>query len=174
MGGGLDFSGMVANLARSLESMELAVFALCWLMALMFAIQAMFQFTSYANGKDSLAKPLMSLVGAIFMAAMPEVIKLVAVSMYGTGFEVGALAYVSGGSSTGALAPIMTLVRFIGIIAMVRGVVELKNIGEAGQKQAGVGRAMTFLFGGVAAVNIDLTIGIIGNTLGWDVSAWVR
>lgn len=172
--GGLDFSTMVANLSRDFPMIEMAIYALCWLMALFFAIQSLFHFTAYSKDKVSLAKPLMALFAAICLAAFPEVVKTFTESTFGAGTPAGALSYVNPGAAGGSMLPVMQLIRLIGIIAMVRGVIEMKNLGEAAQKNASMGRAFTFLIGGVAAVNIDLTIAIIGNSMGWNVSQWVR
>ena len=55
-------------------------------------------------------------------------------------------------------------VQLLGVIAFVRGLLILKSIGE--NKDGALGRAMTHIFGGAAAMNISWAITMLANSIG--------
>lgn len=68
------------------------------------------------------------------------------------------------GGFDGTIAAVLTFVQFIGLIAFVRGALILKAMGE--NKEGSMGRAMTHLLAGAAAINISWTVFILANSIG--------
>jgi len=62
-----------------------------------------------------------------------------------------------------ALTGILLFVKLIGHLAFFRGFLILKKAAE-GQQGGEIGRALTHIFGGAAAININATISILANT----------
>jgi len=72
----------------------------------------------------------------------------------------------SGGGAPGvaaALEGVLLFVKLVGHIAFFRGFLILKGVAE-GAQGASVGRALTHIFGGAAAININATVAILANT----------
>ena len=60
------------------------------------------------------------------------------------------------------LTGVLWFVRLVGYIAFIRGWLLLNQAGQG--KDGSIGRALTHLGGGVAAINIDITATILMNT----------
>jgi len=67
-------------------------------------------------------------------------------------------------SIDGAIAAAMVFVQLLGLIAFVRGTLILKALGE--NKDGAMGRAMTHIFGGAAAINIAWTVKLLAVSIG--------
>ena len=72
----------------------------------------------------------------------------------------------SGGGAPGAAAAlegVLLFVKMIGHIAFLRGFLILKGVAEGSQNQT-VGKALTHILGGAAAININATVEILANS----------
>ena len=72
----------------------------------------------------------------------------------------------AGGGAPGvaeALKGVLLFVKLVGHIAFLRGFLILKGVAEGSQGQT-VGRAITHILGGAAAINIDTTVDFLVNT----------
>lgn len=69
-----------------------------------------------------------------------------------------------GGGMDGTIAAVLTFVQFLGLIAFVRGMLILKALGE--HKDGAMGRALTHIAGGSAAMNIAWFVGVLARSIG--------
>lgn len=69
-----------------------------------------------------------------------------------------------GGGFDGTIAAVMVFVQLLGLIAFVRGTLILKALGE--NKDGAMGRAMTHIFGGAAAMNVAWTVKLLAVSIG--------
>ena len=69
-----------------------------------------------------------------------------------------------GGGFDGTIAAVLTFVQFLGLIAFVRGMLILKALGE--HKEGAMGRALTHIGGGSAAMNISWFVGVLARSIG--------
>lgn len=74
------------------------------------------------------------------------------------------LPSAGGGQFEPTIKAVFTIVQLVGFVALVRGGLMLKTLGEAGESH--FGRAMVFIFSGAAATNIALTVKILATTIG--------
>lgn len=70
----------------------------------------------------------------------------------------------SGGGFNATIAAVLTFIQLIGFIAFVRGTLILKAIGD--NKDGTMGRALTHILGGAAAMNIGWTVKMLATTIG--------
>ena len=111
------------------------------------------------------------MVVGILLLYLPTTIDVSVVSLsLGTGAE-SLLAYTP--KSTDPFGPVkegaIAIVRVIGYISFVRGLVILSRSGDqTSAQQGGVGKGFLHIVGGILAINILATISVISNTLGFN------
>lgn len=71
---------------------------------------------------------------------------------------------VGGGGFDGTIASVMVFIQLLGLIAFVRGMMILKALGE--NKDGAMGRALTHIFGGAAAMNVAWTVKMLATSIG--------
>ncbi len=122
---------------------------------------------SESGGRIKLSTPLLLMAIGAMLISFPFTANI-ATQTLALGDSTGnSLSQVpSGGGAPGvaaALEGVLLFVKLVGHIAFFRGFLILKGVAE-GQQGAGVGRALTHIFGGAAAININATIDILANT----------
>lgn len=68
-------------------------------------------------------------------------------------------------SAANYIAPILGIIQIIGIIAFLRGWVQISRATNAGNQPGVVSKALTFIIGGLLAINIQLVICTFNQTL---------
>ncbi len=115
-------------------------------------------------------------LAATLMATVPEAIPSLMLTAFGDDIasDQNPLAYVNGGDDLAAFRSVMTVVSFIGYCFFIRGVWILKEAGEPQRhSQSTTGKAIVTLGAGMFAIYIDSTLGVLANTLGWDISRYI-
>ena len=130
---------------------------------------SVFKFKEYAEsgGRMTLKTPIMLLVAGVLLVGLQSTISIASGTM-GLGpmdFGVSRVGNVSNDGFNAAMRGILMFVKVVGVIAVFRGILILKKIGE-GQQGGEMGRALTHILGGAAAVNINATINMLANTVG--------
>jgi len=131
---------------------------------------ALIRLKEYAESgsRTKLSTPILLMVIGAMLISFPLTANI-ATQTLALGDSTGnALSQVpsGGGGAPGvaaALAGVLLFVKLVGHIAFFRGFLILKGVAE-GQQGAGIGRALTHIFGGAAAININATIDILANT----------
>ena len=76
------------------------------------------------------------------------------------------LAYPTGSSSTDALvSSVVLIMQVVGVIAFIRGILLLNSAGGHNAQPGSVGKGLTFIVGGLMAINIYGTWQMLVNTL---------
>lgn len=119
------------------------------------------------DGRTQLKTPIwMAIIGAA-LVAMPASIDTVTQTLsLGSNTGTQLLSQSSSSSIPGvsdALNGILLFVKLLGHLAFFRGLLILKDYGSDKQG-AGLGRGLTHLFGGAAAININATTSLIAST----------
>jgi intracellular multiplication protein IcmC len=123
---------------------------------------------SEAGGRIGIQQPLIILFVGTCLIALPGMIDMTTETMSlgaSTGTELLSEPNVGGGvpGMDGAIKGVLLFVKLVGHLAFIRGFLILKDVGE--QKQgASIGRALTHILGGAAAININATIAMLGAT----------
>lgn len=167
-----DIGQMFANLSSSSITMMKLVSGCAFVVGIFLAYRSAIAFKEYADGggRTQLKTPFGIMLAATLMIAFPGTINM-ATETLSLGQNTGSILSESGGGggATGmmsaALTGVLLFVKLVGHIAIFRGILMLKKIAE-GQQGAEVGRALTHIFGGAAAVNINATINLLANSVG--------
>lgn len=124
--------------------------------------------------QNAIGGPLVKLIIGILLIYLPNTIDITVWTLWGhTAFGSEAesvMTYTpSGGDPFGAMKEgAIALVRLIGYIAFVRGLVALSHsTDQGGGQQGGFAKGILYLIGGILAINIVETVRVIGNTLGF-------
>lgn len=161
---------MFANFSSSAVALMTLVRWMALPVGLFISYRALMSLKEYADSggrQVKLSTPIMlAALGAVLIAF--PVATNIATETLALGAATGtSLSRVpAGGGAPGvqaALEGIMLFVKLVGHIAFFRGFLILKGVAEGAQGQS-VGRALTHIFGGAAAINIGATINILSNT----------
>lgn len=122
---------------------------------------------SEGGGRTKLSTPILLAVIGATLISFPIATNIATETMAlgaATGTELSRVP--SGGGAPGAAAAlegVLLFVKMIGHIAFLRGFLILKGVAEGSQNQT-VGKALTHILGGAAAININATVEILANT----------
>lgn len=161
---------MFANFSTSAVSlMNLAVGA-AFVMGLAISGVGLFRLKKFSesNGQVGFSQPLIILFVGMALVVLPGFIDTATETLsLGSGTGTSVLAVNVGGSTVpgmdAALQGVLLFVKLVGHLAFIRGFLILKDVGE-GKGHASTGRALTHIFGGAAAININATIALLGAT----------
>lgn len=175
-GTSLDFVQIVKNVA-SLAGTDgilwITISAFCYFMALVMVLVAANQFRDMAEtGRTATRAPILTLIAAALLAAVPEAITTVAATLYGSEMRspLSSVKDVGGGG----FKAVLTVVSLMGYMYFVRGIFVLKQSGEPQRHpKASVSSAAIIMISGMCAIYIDTTIRFIAGTAGWDVSQYI-
>lgn len=130
-----------------------------------------FKEVSESGGRTSLKTPLgQAMVGALLLSFWGTINLATETMSLGPASGMSAMSEGGGGSGAAAgmgaaIAGVLMFVKMVGLIAVFRGLLMLRAVAE-GSQQASIGKAMTHIFFGGAAVNINTTIAMLANTVG--------
>lgn len=168
-----DIGQMFSNFSSSSIQLIRLVSGASFLMGMILTFVSALAFKEYAEsgGRTSFKKPVLIMLAGIFMIAFPQTINH-ATQTLSLGSNTGSILSDSGGGGSSGLAMmssalqgVLLFVKLVGHIAVFRGILMLKKIAE-GQQGAEPGRALTHIFGGAAAININATIDLLANSVG--------
>lgn len=167
-----DIGQMFSNLSSSSITLMKLVSGCAFVVGIYLAYRSAMAFKEYADGggRTQLKTPFGIMLAATLMIAFPGTINM-ATETLALGQNTGSVLSESGGGGgavgmmSSALTGVLLFVKLVGHIAIFRGILMLKKIAE-GQQGAEVGRALTHIFGGAAAVNINATINLLANSVG--------
>ena len=165
---------MFANFSSSTIAIFNFVMKSTMLLGILLAGKSLMSFKEYSDsgGRTALKTPVMTLAAAVFLFSFPTTMGVATQTLALGGFSgtnIMSEGVPSGGGLPGADAAIrgvLLFVKLVGLIAAVRGFLMFKKISE-GNSQQGVGVALTHVFGGAMALNIETTYNILKNSVGW-------
>lgn len=159
------------HFAHSIPALEYMILIVSVGMGLFIAFRGVFMLPQLEQGRVEPAKVVWTFIAASILLSLPQVVNITMSTVYDTGVSGNVLTAkfnsAGGGDLKSFYATIHAVLMFIqllGLIAFVRGVLILKAIGE--NKDGAMGRALTHIFGGAAAMNIYWTTGVLANTFG--------
>lgn len=162
---------MFANFNDASTSLIDLVVGSGFVMGIFLGIFSLMKFKEYSEsqGRMKLSTPVGLMVVSALLVALPGTINM-ATETLSLGANTGKdlLSDPSGGSGATAafgagLKGVLLFIKLVGHIAIVRGLLVLKRMTE-GQQGAGLGHALTWIFGGAFAVNINATAAMLVNT----------
>lgn len=115
--------------------------------------------------RTSIKVPMSMFIIGIILFQIGDALKTVEDSFSMTANSL--LTSSAGAGSAGAIVAVLGFVQILGFIAFVRGWLVLHKF-NTGDARDGLGRAMTHIAGGAAAINIKWTIGMLAATFAPD------
>lgn len=170
---------MFANFSGSAIQLFKFVFIAAMFIGLLLAGKGFFSLKEYADGlnggRASLKKPLVTMLVGILLFSIGNSMNMATLTLTlgnFSGTNVMSEGILSGGAASlpgaaAAIKGILLFVKLIGLIAAVRGFLMIYRIGEGQGGNHNIGTALTHIFGGAAAVNIEATYNMLKNTVGF-------
>jgi len=114
------------------------------------------------SGQAEVGKAIIIILSGVGLIWLPYIIRVLSFTVFGS----DAYNLPSSGDVSPAIRAFYVIMRFIGIISIIRGWFLFASMGK-GQAQPGTtGKAASHLFGGILMYHLDKTIIIVTNTLG--------
>lgn len=131
-------------------------------------VLSIMKFKAMADGKATIVQPIVLLVISAALIASPSFIMTIANTYYESAqwSPVSLLSSIPQGDmlpgTAEALSSVLIFVQMLGFIAFFRGMLMFKALAEG--KQGMFGKAATHVLGGVLAINIQMTVGMLART----------
>lgn len=164
-----DIAGMAIALAKSLPGMmKIATYAAATAGAF-FLLRALFMLPQVEQGRESASKVVWMIVAGVGLWSIMPMISTSMATMGMSATDPGNIltskyTLANGSGFDATIAAVLAFVQFLGLIAFIRGMMILKAMGE--NKDGAMGRALTHILGGSAAMNISFTIKMLATTMG--------
>lgn len=134
-----------------------------------FLLRALFMLPQVEQGREPMGKVIWMVIAGVGLWSLMPMINM---SMATLGMNAPQAANIltqkysaaGGGGFEGTIAAVLAFVQFLGLIAFIRGMMILKALGE--NKDGAMGRALTHILGGSAAMNIGWTIKLLAMSIG--------
>ncbi len=136
-------------------------------------LRSIFMLPNVEQGRESPSKVLWTMTSGIGLWSLLPMVNMI-MGTQGAGVVDSETILTShysaaaggGGAAEPTIHAVLAFFQFIGLIAFVRGTLILKALGE--NKDGAMGRALTHILGGAAAMNISWTVGILAKSIGAD------
>lgn len=165
-----DLGTMFANFSSSSIALTQLARVVAFAAGVYFLILSLVRLKQHAesNGREGkLSGVFIIFVVSIFLIVFPTTLNI-ASNTLALGNSAGSQLSSSGGGGSaglsGAMEGVILFIQLIGHIGFIRGLFILKGIGD-GDRNASLGKAVVFLIGGAAAINIQATVGILAATV---------
>jgi hypothetical protein len=162
---------MFSNFSASSVSLMNLVVATAFVAGIVVSGVGILKLKEYGSepGRHKFGPVIWTIFVGVMLIATPGFINVTTETL-SLGANTGTALLSRGGSGNGtpagvagAMAAVLLFVKLIGTIAFVRGIFMLKAVGQ-GSQQVSMGAALTHLFGGAAAININATAAILAAT----------
>ena len=171
-----DLSQMAVAFASSIPALKTITYYTGIVAGLFIILRAVYMMPQLEQGRAEPSKVIWTLIsGVALFSLMPMIdMGLGTIGASATGGSCGGNVLtcdLMGRGGTAFEKPVLAVLSFIqllGLIAFVRGCMILKMIGE--HKDGAMGRALTHIFGGSAAMNITWTVKLLATTIG---ASWI-
>lgn len=171
--GNVNIGSMFANFSGASIAFMTVVWGVSFLTGIFVTILAIVKLREYAEsgGYGRGPRPagiVLMLIAGTLMIVLPSSISIVTQTM---GLGPNSATHILSVSSSGStqldqsIRGVLLFIQLIGHIAFFRGLLVLKDLGEAKSQQATFGKALIYLIAGAAAINIQLTVHLLANTV---------
>lgn len=165
----LDIEQMIINLANTMPSLLRMFSAAAYILGFMLVLKGVYKLREYGEMRTSMSSQT-NLWAAIITLVMGSLL-IFFVSSYKIGLQTlfgysSPLSYSEGSSSTDALvSSVVLIMQIVGVIAFIRGILLLNSAGGHSAQPGSIGKGLTFMIGGLLAINIYGTWQMLVNTL---------
>lgn len=168
-GADVNIQQMIINIAKTMPSLLAMFSAGAYLIGFGLMFKGIYKLKEYGEMRTAMSSHT-NLWAAIITLVTGSLL-IYFISAYEIGLQTlfgysSPLAYSSGGSVNDELVSAVVLItQVIGVIAFIRGILLLNNVGGHSGQPGTIGKGLTFIVGGLLAINIYGTWVVIVNTL---------
>lgn len=164
-----DIGTMFANGQASFDAIIKLLKIASYIIGIYLVVGSIFKFSQLGTQRDlSVHTPLVMFFSGIGIFALVGTISIATATLaMGSGpgdiFVTGNAGWTA--QTNAAMKGVLTFIRMVGYIAFIRGWLMINAYGQGGHNGQGkLGRGLTHIFGGVAAINVTITAHILANT----------
>ncbi len=170
---GTTVGDMFANGQASFEALIRLVKAASYIIGIFLVMGSIYKFSQLgktAGGPPVSPKtPIVMFFAGIGIFALTNSISIATATMAMGSGPGQILVTGTGGAgwtaqTTAAMTGVLTFIRLVGYIAFIRGWLMLNQSAQPNAQHGLLGRALTHIFGGVAAINVTIFAKILANT----------
>lgn len=165
----LTIEQMIVNIAKTMPSLLAMFTAAAYIIGFALVMKGIYRLKEYGEMRTTMSSQT-NIWGAIITLVMGSLLIFI-VSAYQIGLQTlfgdsSPLSYSSTSSSTDELVSSLVLImQVVGIIAFIRGILLLNSAGSHSAQPGSIGKGLTFIIGGLLAINVYGTWQVIVNTL---------
>ncbi|MCK4608449.1 MAG: type IV secretion protein IcmC [Gammaproteobacteria bacterium] len=162
---------MLETLQKNFPAVTRLIFAIAYLAGIFFIFSALHKLRAYGEARTmmpshaQLGGPLTQFALGIALMFLPSVVTISVASLWGEG-SLMAWPTISYAVSSQVWDTVFGIIRILGYIAMVRGLMLMARSTGQGAQQGTFGKGMVHLIGGILAANIGGTIRMIAASFG--------
>jgi len=156
-------------LENSLDSLADIVEYVSIVMGIALILSSLFLFKKYGQMRTfmsqqlTMTKPLLTLIGGAALLILPTFVGTAERMVWGQSWFSQTMSLDLGTDWTGLLEPVFMLVRLLGVIALIRGILLATKAGGQQAQPGMAGKAAIHFVAGILCINIDGTAQILGN-----------
>jgi len=173
----MDFTTMLSALKNNAVPIIHFVVATAYVIGIWFVISAIKDLKQVGQSQSAathggIGGPLIKLIIGVLLIYLPSAVDVGVASLWGHGIlgsdAGGYMSYTPNESDpfTPAKEGAIAIVRVVGYVSFVRGLVILSHSSDQGAQAGTFSKGFMHIIGGILAINIVETVRIIGNTLG--------
>lgn len=165
-----DVVTMLLNLDKSFPPLMYMVSGFAYLFGFSLVIKAIWELKKYTMGvsmvsQNDLRPTIMHLAIGAALIFLPSTLQTLLTTVYGTDAITG-YTHLPDTSWQVASDTLIIFVQFVGLVAVVRGLLHLRKAADGQSQQNGFAKGIIHLVGGVLALNIIQAKDILYSTLG--------
>jgi intracellular multiplication protein IcmC len=166
-----DLNTIINALRDNAEPITRFVIATAYVIGFWFIISAIGSLrrigqSSMMQAQMGMGGPLVKLVIGLLLFYLPTTVNMGVMTFWGSDSSIVGYHAASGDVFGPLKDGVVAIVRVVGYISLVKGLVILSRAAEQGAQQGTFSKGITHVIGGILAVNIVGTIGVISSTLG--------
>ena len=159
----------IVRLIASLEGLLQAIFFVVGIIFVILALRQSIQRAEFGPQHGSWFRPVLTFTIGILLIAFPSTISVLSNSLFGQApnnnprsifeYDRNVLEPLNQGPARDIVGLIMLFVRFVGYIAVIRGLLLFNQISTQGSRVVGAG--ITFLIAGTICINFPIFWGLL-------------
>jgi intracellular multiplication protein IcmC len=151
---------MIENLADSMPAIIAMLSAAAYIMGFFFILMGVYGLKQYGelrtmmSSSTSLSGPLITLAVGGGLIFLPTTVDVGMATIFGTASTSPISIPTDITGDEDLLNAVVAIVKVVGIVAFIRGMIMLNNVGGQGAQPGTMGKALTHIVGGLLAINM--------------------
>lgn len=167
----LNIQQMIVNIAATMPSLLAMVTGIAYVMGFLLVMKAIYKLKEYGEARTmmgnqtSIWPPLITLIVGSMLIYFVSAYKIGLSTLFNSS-QPEIFSYSGDDDATDTLVQaVVTIMQVVGSIAFIRGLLLLNGAGSPGAQPGTMGKSLTFIIGGLLAINIYGTWEVLINTL---------